>query len=155
MEPATRDFLGLALAWRRKDNEGFQVLRPPHGEDPSSFVVVAFSMINTLAERVGELRHEPPASVLRHVANEAKGTMTATVAEVALAALAEDREAFNGAGQAASRSSEFIPSIFHLVNWLADQVALATGTTAEDVLGEYAQLAAAGEAGLFGDDPEE
>jgi hypothetical protein len=148
-EGAVRNLIGLAAAWRRGDKEGVQALRPGPGEDPRRLFVPAFAAITQLADDVGKRTERRPEDVLENVRQEAAGTMTATVAEVAIAGLAGDGDRFNRIGEAASKAGEFIPSIFHVLGWLAEQIALATGTTVDAVFSDYAMTAAAGEAGMF------
>jgi hypothetical protein len=148
-DAAVRDLIGLAAAWHRGDKKGVQALRPGPGEDPRRLFVPAFATILDLAGDVAKRTGKRPEDVLEHVRREAAGTMTATVAEMALAGLADDAERFNGIGEAASRRGSFIPSIFQLIAWLAKQIALATGTTIDAVFSDYAIAAAAGEAGML------
>lgn len=147
-DAATRRLIGLAAAWHRGDKSGVQALRPAPGEDPRQLFVPAFGLIAHFADEFAERTSQRPEDVLEHVRRQATGTMTATVAEMAIAGMAGDAD-FNAIGEVASKDAEFIPSIFHVLEWLAKQIAIATGTTVDAVFSDYAMRVAAGEAGML------
>lgn len=78
--------------------------------------------------------------------------MTRQVAEMALSVVVHrDADRFNRLREEASKAEDFAPAIFRTITWLAEQIALAEGTSAKEVLEEMATIAAMGEAGLFDD----
>jgi hypothetical protein len=149
---AIRNFIGMVLAWHRGDDDAFRVLREAHLDEQREgrdFHVTAFGTIVHLAREVARISGKSPEAIMEHVRSESGPHMMATVAECALAALADDRETFNRIGEAASGDPDFIPAELHTTIWLAKQIGLSEGRNVEAVLSDMAMVAAIGEAGLF------
>ncbi len=75
-----------------------------------------------------------------------------TIVGLALAIHRGDADGFERVGPEAAQEPGFIPAIFETIIYLAQELAIERGTTAEAVLEQMAELASRGEAGLFDTD---
>jgi hypothetical protein len=138
----------MVLAGHRGDQTGYQTLRPPTGHD-DEFLPTAFATIQLLAAEVAESSHENVADVLGHVQQEGGSSMLGPVAEMALEP--GNTKRFNELGERHGADPDFVPAIFTIVIWLAEELGRATGTTCEAVLEDLAMTATVAEAGMLPD----